>query len=66
MKKAAAFLLFMALAGTAFADGSQSNCFFKRESDRSGVTGTVQMVGNSIGGFFSQLGSRLHPSKKSE
>jgi hypothetical protein len=65
MKKIAAIFLFIALATPVFADESTSGggSFVKNESDRSGLTGTFTMIGNSIGGFFSQLGSRLNPSK---
>lgn len=58
MKKAAAVLLLVvALSGTAFAEG-----FVKSESDRSGATGTVSMVNNSIHGFFASLG-KLAPHR---
>ena len=65
MKKIAAFLLFIALATPVFAEEASSSGgnFVKNEADRSGLTGTCAMVGNSISGFFSQLGSRLNPSK---
>ena len=52
MKKVAAFLLFMALTTPVFADSLAQS-----EADRSGVSGTLNAVGNSIGGFFSSIGS---------
>ena len=59
MKKTAAVLLFVvALSGTAFAEG-----FVKSEADRSGATGTLAMVNNSIHGFFESLG-RIASSHK--
>ena len=52
MKKLAAVLMFVALTSPAFADG-----YLKSEADRSGVTGTLNMIGNSISGFFGHLAS---------
>ena len=51
MKKIAVFVLFMALAVPVYADG-----FVQRESERSGVSGTLHAVGNSISGFFNSIG----------
>ena len=51
MKKVAVFLLFMALAVPVHADN-----FVEREADRSGVSGTLHAIGNSISGFFSSIG----------
>jgi hypothetical protein len=60
MKKAAlALLLVLALAGPVFAEG-----FVKSEADRSGTTGTLAMIGNSISGFFSSLGKLGQPKTK--
>ena len=55
MRKLAAILMFVAMASPAFAEDG----FVKREADRSGTTGTMNMVGNSIQGFFSHLGSTM-------
>ena len=58
MKKALAVLMFVAMTSPAFADD-----FVKSESDRSGVTGTCQMISNSVTGFFSNLGGFFQPKK---
>ena len=58
MKKIAVFLLLMTLAGPVYADG-----FVQRESDRSGVSGTVHAIGNSIGGFFNSIGESFQKAK---
>ena len=59
MKKVAVFLLFMALlSGPVYADG-----FAQREADRSGVSGTLNAVGNSIKGFFDSIGESLQRAK---
>ena len=55
MKKIIALLLFLALASPALADDS----FVKRETDRSGLTGTANMIGNTLSGFFSVLGAGM-------
>ena len=60
MKKTmAVLLLVVALAGPAFAEG-----FVKSEADRSGTTGTIAMIGNSISGFFASLGKLSQPKTK--
>ena len=53
MRKLAVVVIFLAMAGPVFA----SDNFIKSEADRSGTTGTLNMVGNSIQGFFSHFGS---------
>lgn len=51
MKKLSLFVLFVCIAASAHA-----NEFIEKESSRSGVKGTFQMIGNSLSGFFSNLG----------
>lgn len=51
MKKLVLFVLFACIAVSAHA-----NEFIEKESSRSGLKGTFQMIGNSVGGFFSNLG----------
>ena len=61
MKKTAVVLLLaIALCGTAFAGEG----FVKSEADRSGTTGTIAMIGNSISGFFASLGKLAQPKTK--
>ena len=55
MKKVTVFLLFMALVVPVHADS-----FAQREADRSGVTGTLHAIGNSVSGFFSSIGESFH------
>ena len=55
MKKIFALLVFIALASPALADDT----FAKREADRSGLTGTANMIGNTLSGFFSMLGAGM-------
>jgi hypothetical protein len=50
MKKVILILMFAAMTSPAFAEG-----FVKSEADRSGATGTLNMIGNSISGFFGNL-----------
>ncbi len=59
MKKVAVFVLFMALASSAFAGDD----FVTRESERSGVAGTFSAIGNSIGGFFNSIGESMQKAK---
>ena len=59
MRKLIAVMMFIALTSPVFAEGN----FVRRESDRSGVTGTLNMIGNSIRGFFSSIGERVNPAK---
>ena len=56
MKKAMAVLMFVAMTSAAYAEEN----YLKSEADRSGVTGTFNMIGNSISGFFSNLGGGIH------
>ncbi len=49
-----------AAAGSSSGTGS----FWQRETERSGLAGTGAMVGNSISGFFSSLGSMHKPKSK--
>ena len=51
MKKVAVFLLFMALSVPLYADN-----FAQKEADRSGLSGTMNAIGNSISGFFNSIG----------
>ena len=46
------------IASTAFADD-----FVKNEADRSGATGTLNMIGSSISGFFGHLASPFKGKK---
>ena len=39
-----------------FTVSAHANEFIEKESSRSGVKGTFQMIGNSLNGFFSNLG----------
>ena len=59
MRKLAVVVMFLALTGPAFA----ADNFVQRESDRSGLTGTLNMVGNSFRGFFSSIGSRMSEAR---
>ena len=58
MKKVTVFLLFMALAVPVHADN-----FAQREADRSGVSGTLNAIGNSFKGFFSSIGESIQKAK---
>ena len=53
MRKLAVIAMFLAMASPVFAGDN----FIKSEADRSGTTGTLNMVGNSLQGFFSRFGS---------
>ena len=55
MRKLAAVVVFVAMTSPVFA----ADNFIKSESDRSGVTGTLNMIGNSIQGFFSHIGGAM-------
>ena len=62
MKKTALLVIgaVLLMGSTAFAEG-----FVKNEADRSGATGTLNMIGNSISGFFGNLACPFK-SKKAE
>jgi len=62
MRKIAAFLLFIALASPVSAVDS----FAQREADRSGASGTLHAIGNSIQGFFSSIGSAFNRTKSAK
>lgn len=53
MKKIAALAVLLA----SLSSPVLANEFIEKESSRSGVKGTFQMIGNSVGGFFSVLGA---------
>ena len=53
MRKLVMVLALVAMAGTAWAEDN----FVKSEADRSGTTGTLNMIGSSVQGFFSHFGS---------
>ena len=60
MKKVMAVLALVVMTSPAFAEGN----YLKSEADRSGVTGTANMIGNSVKGFFSSIGGFF--TRKSE